>query len=315
MEFREAHSEQISWLLNSDPSIQYQTHRDLLNTQGPQLEEIRSNIITEGWGKALMDLQDPEGTWSKSLYSPKWTSTFYTLLLLKRFAAPSSEHLVKACMILLNNGFYEKDGGINYWKTWKQGECCVSAMLLSMLCHFKIEDKRSERILEFIINDQMDDKGWNCNRSLGARHSSFHSTISVLEGLREYEKQYPQSKYKSTILSKQKEGEEFLLSHHLYKSDTTWKPVDIRMTQAAFPPRWHYDIFRGLDYFQEKSAPKDSRMNDAMELLSSKRTKEGFWKQGKSYSGKQFFALEKGAKPGRWNTLRALRILKWWETE
>jgi len=124
--------------MQGDPSIRYQTLRDLLGASREDCLQEQQKILQEGWGKTLLDLQEDDGTWSHALYSPKWTSTFYTLLLLKRLGAvPNSPVLHKACLILLDRGFYEKDGGINYWKTWKQGECCVTGMLLSMLCYFQ----------------------------------------------------------------------------------------------------------------------------------------------------------------------------------
>ncbi|MBD3377444.1 hypothetical protein GF406_20620 [candidate division KSB1 bacterium] len=302
---------QITWLLQGDPSIRYQTSRDLLNADARVIARERENILNEGWGKQLMELQQANGTWCDALYSPKWTSTFYTVLLLKRMGAGHHPRIDKACRILLDKGFY-KDGGINYWKTWKQGESCVTGMLLSMLCHFGIKDDRPLSMIDYLISQQMPDQGWNCDRYRGARHSSFHTTISVLEGLWEAERFFSDPGLVHSLQEKQTQGIEFLLDHHLYKSNTTWKPVDPKMTKLAFPPRWHFDIMRGLDYFQEKEIPKDPRMIDAIELLLKKQTPEGVWKLEQKYPGKIFFDLEKTGQKSRWNTLRALRILQWW---
>ena len=226
----------------------------------------------------MLELQESTGTWSNALYSPKWTSTFYTVLLLKRFGAPRNDNIEKACLILLDNGFFGADGGINYWKTWKQGECCITAMLLSMLCHFEVIDDRIPKMLDFLSALQMPDGGWNCEYHKGAKHSSFHTTISVLEGLWEYERAYPAAKEVSIVREKQVEGIEFMLEHHLYKSNTTWQTVDSRMTKLSFPPRWYFDILRGLDYFQDRGIKRDDRMNDAIMLLLKKQTADGFWK-------------------------------------
>jgi len=313
MKFQEKYKNQIAWLLEGDPSIRFQTMRDLIGAGKSKVNRERQKILKEGWGKQFMDLQGENGMWSKALYSPKWTSTFYTLLLIKRFGAINNKNTEKAGRILLDKGFYEKDGGINYWKTWKHGECCVTAMLVSMLCNFKIDDERIHQMLEFIISEQMVDNGWNCNKPTGAKHSSFHTTISVLESLWEYEKEYPDSELNQIVRKKQEEGIEFLLQHHLYKSNTTWKIVNPIMAKLSFPPRWHYDIIRGLDYFREKNINEDERMNDAMDILIKKQTKEGFWKLEHKYPAKVFFEMEKVGQPSRWNTLRALRIINWWE--
>lgn len=312
MEFIAKYKPQIDWLMQGDAAIRYQVMRDLLNSSADETEQERQKIPVSGWGKRLLDLQLENGTWSDALYSPKWTSTFYTLLLLKRFGTPESEQTARACRILLDKGFYPDDGGINYWKSWKQGECCVTAMLLTMLCHFNFEDSRLRPMVEFLFRQQMPDKGWNCEKFRGARHSSFHTTISVLEGLWEFEKKYPLNGLILTVHQKQQQGIEFLLSHRLYKSSTTGQVFDNRMTKLSFPPRWHYDIIRVLDYLREKNAPRDERMTDAVNLLLNKQTKEGFWKLEFKYPAKVFFEMEKVGRPSRWNTLRALRILKWW---
>jgi len=313
MNFKEQYHEQIDWLLGSDPSIRYQTHRDLINSNDNNLEKERLRILNEGWGKKLLDLQDDNGTWSNALYSPKWTSTFYTLLLLKRFGSLYNKNIEKACRILLDKGFCEKDGGINYWKSWKFGECCVTGMLLSILCHFQIDDDRIHKMVEYINTEQMPDSGWNCEKPKGAKHSSFHTTTSVLEGLWEYEKLYPNSELIPSVKEKQLEGIEFLLQHHLYKSSTTGKTVNPRMIKLSFPPRWFYDIIRCLDHSQAKNIKKDERMNDAITLLKDKQTDDGFWKLEYKHPAKVFFDMEKVGKPSRWNTLRALRVLRWWE--
>ncbi len=305
------YTKQIAWLLQGDPAIRYHTLRDLVKAPGKDIEKEKQKILKEGWGKRFMDLQQENGSWSNKLYSPKWTSTFYTLLLLKRFGAPNTRNTEKACRLLLDKGFYEQDGGINYWKSWQYGECCVTAMLLSMLCHFQIEDERIDRMLKFLIAEQMPDKGWNCNRHEGAIHSSFHTTLSVLEGFWAYEKRFPDSAIIKAIQQKQKEGIEFLLEHHLYKSNTTWQSVNPNMTKLSFPPRWRFDIIHCLDYFQEKNIKKDDRMQDALHLLKNKQTADGFWKLEHKYPAKVFFEMEKVGQPSLWNTLRALRILKW----
>ncbi len=313
MDVQEQYKTQIAWLLEGDPSIRYYTLRDLVHAPVQEITQERQKILKEGWGRRLMDLQEDNGTWSNALYSPKWTSTFYTLLVLKRFGACHDTKTEKACRMLLDNGFYSKDGGIKYWKTWKQSECCVTGMLLSMLCHFHIDDDRIHRMVEYLLAEHMPDHGWNCERYRGATHSSFHTTISVLEGLWEYENAFSHRAALTSIQEKQDEGIEFLLQHHVYKSNTTWKPVDPNMIRLSFPPRWHFDIMRCFDYFQDRNITKDTRMSDAMDLLMNKQTPEGFWKREMKYPAKIFFDMEQVGKESRWNTLRALRILQWWE--
>ena len=302
----------IKWLLEGDPSIRWQVQQDLLNADEKTVWESRKKIALEGWGYRLLKLQDENDMWSGKLYSPKWTSTTYTLLLLKRMGLdPVNKQAQNGSMVLLDKGFYP-DGGINFWKSWKQSETCVTGMILSILAYFNIKDKRLISMAEHLLNEQMKDGGWNCQKCNGATHSSFHTTISVLEGFYEYLDKF--SEHTLDITRSRDRAIEFLLEHRLYKSHRTGSVVSDRMTRFHFPPRWYYDVMRVLDYFQKYDIDTDPRMQDAIDLVNNKRTPEGLWKLHARYGGKVFFELEKTGKPSRWNTLRALRVLNWWKS-
>jgi hypothetical protein len=164
-------------------------------------------------------------------------------------------------------------------------------------------------LVEHLLGQQMADGGWNCQSYQGATHSSFHTTISVLEGLREYEKHQPDPR----LTDSQDRAVEFLLIHRLFRSHRTGEVVDPRMTRFSFPPRWRYDVMRALDYCQERHLPPDPRMVDAIELIKKKRRPDGTWLLQNNHPGRVFFELEKVGQPSRWNTLRAWRILQWAE--
>ncbi len=304
----------IEWLLLGDPSIRFQTRRDLLNIPCDDLEIEQKNISKKGWGHMLLLKQDPRGTWGGNLYSPKWISTTYTLLLLKRIGLSPDESQARiGAKILLSEGYYDSDGGINFFGSLKHSETCVTGIVLSILCYFNVKDSRIDDLAGFLFDQQMPDGGWNCQSFNGATHSSFHTTISVLEGLREYKKKTP-CKHDACEESK-KRAIELLLQHKLYKSHKTGEIIKTQFTQFSFPPRWYYDVMKALDYIQEVHACKDERFNDAIELLLKKQTKEGLWKLQGRHPGKVFFEMEEIGQPSRWNTLRAMRILKWWEKD
>jgi len=298
----------IRWLMNGDPSICWQVIKDLLDKSEKVFDIERRKISKEGWGKKLLSKQDKNGMWAGSLYNHKWISTTYTMLLLKSFGLPPGNSNVRpACRILLDEGFYN-DGGINYFTSLNHSETCVTGMILSVVSYFQYDDQSIDNLAEFLLKQQMTDGGWNCQSFRGAKHSSFHSTISVLEGLREYEKLYPEKH--STIRRSQLKGVEFLLQHRLFRSHRTEKIFDPRMTRFSFPPRWRYDILRALDYFQEANLPYDKRMKEALEIVVTRKCNDGKWLLQNRHAGKTFFEMEQVSKSSRWNTLRALRVLK-----
>lgn len=303
----------ISWLLEGDPSIRWQGQRDLLNLPPAKYEAERGKIAKEGWGKRLLDKQDPDGRWGGGMYGPKFISTTYTMLTLRLLGLPPNNPQAKrACKLFLDEGFYT-DGGINLFShsIWKHSETCITGMVLSMLAYFHYNDERLHAIAAHVIGQQMKDGGWNCESYKGATHSSFHTTLSVLEGLYEYECFFPEKK--KHIRPVRARGHEFLLRHHLYKSHRTGKVFDPKMTTMPFPPRWRYDFLRALDYFQACDAKKDERMKDAIELLKRKQKPDGRWVMNTGMTGRKYFDLEKAGQPSRWNTLRAMRVLKWWK--
>lgn len=301
----------IDWLLQGDPAIRWQVMRDLLDGPPGIYETERAKVKGQGWGGRLLSQQDADGKWSGGVYTPKWTSATYTLLLLRQFGLPQANlQAQRGCEHFLRKGIY-RDGGINLFRSVDYSETCINGMMLTLLSYFRFPDARVHSVAEFLLKEQMPDGGWNCQRVYGASHASFHTTISVLEGMHEYGMTYRE---RTSVIKKAiKKAHEFLLVHHLYKSHRTGKVVDPAMTRMYFPPRWHYDVLRALDYFQSVNAAHDARMNDAIELLKVKQQPNGRWRAYRPWPGRVFFELEKAGDDSRWNTLRALRVLKWWE--
>ena len=284
------------------------------------MERERRKVAREGWGARLLSKQDASGTWAGrkgsdgGLYTPKWTSTTYTMLLLRDFGLPATNRQArKACRLLLDEGI-QPDGGINFgiWAKWiRRGETCVTGMVLSILCHFGYDDDRLDTVAEHLLEQQMPDGGWNCRRHAGATHSSVNTTISALEGLRLYE--LHRRRKVAAVRAAQARGREFLLIHRLFRSDRTGEVINPAFLRFVFPPRWHYDVLRALDHFQAAGAPRDPRLSEAIELVRAGRDDDGRWPLRHAYRGKTWFGLERLGGASRWNTLRALRVLRWWD--
>jgi hypothetical protein len=309
----------IHWLLDGDPSIRWQTLRDLVGSKESIFERERKQISCEGWGARLLAKQHRSGLWAPGksgdggLYSPKWISTTYTMLTLRDFGLPSNNRQArKACRHLLDRGL-QPDGGIDYgvWAKWtRKGETCVTGMVLSILSYFEYDDPRLDTLVNHLLQQQMPDGGWNCRRASGATHSSVNTTISVLEGLRHYDLHGKLALRR--VREAQCRGREFLLVHRLFRSHRTGAVIKPIFLKFSFPPRWHYDILRALDYFRAVNAPRDPRLAEATEIVRNARDPSGRWPLQNIYKGKSYFEMERLGAPSRWNTLRALRVLHWW---
>ncbi len=300
----------LAWLLEGDPAIRWQVMADLLGRPAAAVAAERRRIGAEGWGAALMGLQDPAGTWGGGVYTPKWTSTTYTLLLLRRLGLSPTAATTRGVTVLLDRGRWI-DGGVSYWKTHGVPEICVNGMILSVGAAFGLDDGRLDDIVSMLLRHQLADGGWNCDRHSDGVHSSFHTTVSVLEALVERARSHPSE---AAGLRQRMEGAwEFFGAHRLFRSHRSGEIIDQRWTRFSFPPRWHYDVLRGLDHLASAGAPRDQRFAEGIELVRARRTAAGRWKLQNRHRGLEHFLMEKTADESRWNTLRALRVLKWWD--
>ncbi|MBN1267456.1 MAG: hypothetical protein JXA25_18330 [Anaerolineales bacterium] len=302
----------IDWLLNGDVSIQYLTKRDLLGQKDKALQE---RIAQEGWGALYLKCQNADGTWGRAFYQPKWTSSHYTLLDLKTFGLPPDNSQARLSIEQILYNHTGPDGGVNPSETIKQSDVCINGMFLNYACYFNVPEHSIHTVVDFVLGQRMEDGGFNCQRNRsGAHHSSMHSTISVLEGILSY-RDHGYSYRVEELQQVAREAEEFLLMHRLYKSDRTGKVIHREFLKFSFPSRWKYNILRALDYFQAALAPWDPSMADALGVVLAKRTPEGYWRAEAAHPGATHLIMETPRKPGRWNTLLALRILKAYEAE
>lgn len=301
----------LQWLLQGDVSIQFQVHRDLLGEERPDLQ---ARINEQGWGARYLSKRLPNGHWGREFYQPKWTSTHYTLLDLKTLQAPPDHIAIQESVEIIVTENKGEDGGINPGKTIKESDVCVNGMFLNYACYFGVESHHLTSIIDFILSQQLPDGGFNCryNRQ-GARHSSMHSTISLLEGMWEY-KRSGYSYRLEELEHAAVQAREFLLMHRLYKSDHSGEVIHKNFLRLSFPGRWYYDILRALDYFQDAGIDWDRRMSDALEVLLDKQKPDGRWPLQAKIPGRFHFEMEKPGRPSRWNTLRALRVLKRYES-
>ena len=296
------------WLMSGDPSIRYQTLQDLLEGSKEDIRLNRMYIEIEGWGKQLLDLQESNGTWANTHVDPEFTSTLWTITILRRLGLErDNQRAIKAAKLLLNG--LQKNGGISYPSEIIHNEVCISALVLAATSYFRMIDKKREAIFEFLIESQMDDFGWNCKWNEEAKNSSFHSTLLVLEALREFSR--VKKEHLSLINKLQSEGQEFLLSHNLFLSLKTTEIEDMKFLDLVHPQHWHYDVLSALDYFQSINHPYDVRFNSAIDLIKL-REKDGLWYLDKLHTGESWFIMEHPEAPSRWITLKVMRVLKWW---
>jgi hypothetical protein len=298
----------IEWLLEGDISIQFQTWRDLFETENTILQE---RIAKEGWGLHFLSKQNTNGYWGDSFYQPKWIATHYTLLDLRNLNLPANNPVVKKSIEQVLHNEKALDGGICLGPSTNQhSDVCVNAMFLNYASYFKTSELKLYSLVDSILAEIMPDGGFNCRSTRsGAKHSSLHTTISVLEGFVEFQKAGYNYRI-NEITNAIKTGIEFILIHRLFLSDHTGNVIDKKFLNLTYPCRWKYDLLRAMDFFQYAGVAWDNRMTEAITYLNNKQNKDGTWNVQAAHSGQVHFIMEKAGKPSRWNTLRMLRIKK-----
>jgi hypothetical protein len=305
----EPRSSVIPWLLDSDPSIRWQVSRDLKDEPDEVVALERSRVATEGWGSRLLDLQAPDGQWGGGSYVfPGWISTTDTLLMLRDLGLdPTVERARRAIGLVRDNCTWGPEFGD---APFFEGEVepCINGRVLASGAYF---GEASDRLVERLLHEQLEDGGWNC-QAPSSKRSSFHSTICVLEGLLEYEK----AKGVTTAVKDARlRGQQYLLERRLLRSLSTGALLDPDWTQFSYPTRWHYDVLWGLDYLRRAGVEPEQRLAEAIDLVKKKKDGDGRWPLENPHAGAVHFDMEEAAgAPSRWNTLRALRVLDWYAT-
>lgn len=296
----------IHWLLEGDVSIQYQVYRDLLSENRPDLQQ---RIASDGWGARLLALRNPDGHWGRGFYQPKWTSTHYSLLELLHLCISPDVPAIRSSIAIVLDKHKSTDGGINPHRSIGSSDVCINGMALSYATYFGAREDKLHSVVDFILSQKMSDGGFNCQSNFkGARHSSLHTTLSIAEGIAAYAR-HGYTYRLAELLEAEKTSREFILMHRLYLSDRTGLVIRPEFLKPVYPPRWHYDILRALDYFRETGTPYEERLQPALDVLVKKRGKDGRWLLPAAYPGAVHFEMEKAGQASRWNTLRALRVL------
>ncbi len=322
-------------MLDSDPSIRWQALRDLVDAPTEVVAAERARVAIEGWGAGLLALQGEDGQWEGGalfparrgesargdpahqnesdttespslLASQPWTATAYSLVLLRDLGVePWCDRVRRAVALVRDHCRWEHAG-----QPFFSGEVepCINGLTIALGAYF---DQDVESVVARLLGEQLEDGGWNCWTEYGSVRSSFATTIRVLEGLLAHERATGGS---AESIAARRRGEAYLLERKLFRRKSTGEVVNPSWLQFSFPTRWHYDVLRALEHFREAGDPPDQRVDEAIQLLRSKQQPDGTWLLENTHPGKVHFMLEDGdGRPSRWNTLRALRVLRWYE--
>jgi hypothetical protein len=339
----------VQWLLRGDPAIRWQVLRDLVDATEPEVATERARVEHEGWGARLLARRGPDGLWAKGACFPNtaafaadtaralaagepppawpspdaepedaptdgrgaepgqpWTATYWVLRDLCQLGVPPDRpRMQESARLVDRNCRWECDG-----RPFFAGEedCCINAGTIAIGAYLGVD---VEPVVRRLMADQMPDGGWNCWAEKRPAPSSFASTLDVIDALLRWEHHTGGSE---EVRRARRDGEEYLLRRNLFRSARTGEVVNPQWGKFSHPPRWHYDLLKATEYFARRGGSADPRVAEAMEHVRAKRRPDGRWLLENTHPGAVHVRFEEpDGTPSRWNTLRALRVLRWYD--
>jgi hypothetical protein len=308
----------LDWLLDAGPAIRWQVLRDLVQAPAEVVAAERARVAAEGWGARLLALQGTDGQWAGGACFPAegwrrdedqgqpWTSTLPTLQLLRDFGIDPCADRVRRAVASVGDRCRWEHAGQPFFSG--EVEPCINGRTVALGAYF---GQDVDGVVARLLDEQLEDGGWNCEAEYGSVRSSFATTINVLEGLLEHERATGGS---AASIAARRRGEAYLLERKLLRRKSTGDVVNPAWLRFSFPTRWHYDVLRALEYLRAAGERPDPRVDEAIQVLRSRQQPAGTWLLENTHRGSVHFMLEDGdGRPSRWNTLRALRVLRWYE--
>jgi hypothetical protein len=302
----------IRWLLDSDPAIRWQVMRDLTDRDPGAIAAERSRVATEGWGAKLLSLQSPRGHWGGPQEDRGLLVTLYSLTVLMDLGLDPAGKQARKMIDRVEKRLVFKP--LNN-RPFLHGETepCINGRILALGAYFK---EPNDALACQLLRQQLEDGGWNCEavepspKRPPSRRSSFHTTICVLEGLLAYERAGRKS---AAVTKARRRAEKYLLDRRMFRSLRTGEVIDHRWLRFSFPTFWHYDVLRGLDYLRSADVKPDNRVSEAVRIVLERRHQNGRWPLNLLYGERIPLEMETAVgSASRWNTLRALRVLRWY---
>ena len=291
--------------------------RDLTDATADQVAAERARVATQGWGARLLGLRREDGLWDAGTPDTEWISLLALLLLRDMGLDASSEEARNAISLVRNNSTWHSQGPWHGTPLFAgEVEPCINGRVVMVGSYF---GQDASGIVERLLSEQMADGGWNCEQENGSTRGSLHTTINVLEGLLEHERATGGSAQVTAALER---GQEYLLERRMLRRLSSGELIDTAFTLFSFPTGYHYDALRGLDYLRAAGVTPDPRAAEAIDLVRSKRDAEGRLPLENLHEIElvnarvrdlEFDMNEREGRPSHWNTLRAIRVLDWYE--
>jgi hypothetical protein len=318
----------LDWLLEEEnPSVRYFTLVHILEKpkDSPEAIDAKKSIMENGPVPCILEKQNEGGYWGKPedfYLRSKFKGTVWTLILLAELGADGTDpRIKKACDFILNSSRHSS-GGFAF-KSAKDGggnadhiiPCLTGNMTWSLIRLGHLDDPRVQESIDFITRyRRFDDgegilpRGWpyEDHENCWGRHTCHMGVVKSLKALAAI----PDDRRCGAVKETLEEGAEYLFKHHIYKrSHDLSKVSKPKWLEFGIPLMYETNVLEILDILTNLGY-HDERMQEAMDLVVSKQDEHGRWMQESARNGRYIIGIERIGKPGKWVTLRALKVLK-----
>lgn len=300
-----AHDPVLEWLLEpSEPAMRYLASRDLLGRRPTErsLARLRSEIPKRGWAAKILAKQRERTWWATktTCYHPKFRSTIWQVQVLADFGMSRREERIgNAVDFWFDLHYNPKDGGYSPGsrkEKWFSSHLCTTGnMVRSLIRLGYLEDERVQSAIEWLVDEQYPDGGWDCFARKDA-------TIDAWEAMSAFA-EIPPNRRSAGVRTAIEKGADFFLGRRLLHEGDHFD----RWWWLRYPWHYFYDVLVGLDFITNLGYGRDPRAGEALDHLVSKRRPDGRWELDHTNGN---FVIESRHKPSKMITFLARRVLK-----
>ena len=265
-------------------------------------------------GLACWTFKEPDGHWGGAAFVPRaWISTKDTLQLLRDLGVdPASDRVRRAIDQVRDRCTWGEEFGDS---PFFEGEVepCINGRVLAIGAYFGEATRSSRRpSASGAVERRRLELRRPAQPAIVVPHDDLRArrTAGIRDGEGSEARRHRRSPSRTGVPPRAAPVPIAIdrTDHHA-RQKTGNKPA---WTEISFPTRWHYDILWGLDYLRRAGVAPDERMAEAIDLVRKKRDEHGRWPLENPHPGPVHFEMEgRAGEPSRWNTLRALRVLRW----
>ncbi|MCP4540232.1 MAG: nitrogen fixation protein NifH [Chloroflexi bacterium] len=317
----------LPWLLEIDelnPSIRYFALRNLLNQadDDPQLTTARADVMRTGPVPAILDAQYPDGYWVKPGpgYTPKYRSTLWQVIFLAQLGADGRDTRIRRAIEHIFSHAQAPNNGFAINGRPSTTIHCLWGNVVRALLELGYENTGDERLSATIdaLARSITGDGYEWYRKGGVQAPGFvcsanyglpcaWGAVRALWALN----RVPPTLRTPIVEAAIETCTAFLLHYDIARADYPHKErINSSWFKFGYPLGYVTDVLLNLEALVEAGCGGDPRLDEAIDLVLSKRDEQGRWKMEYSYNGKMWSDVEKKGEPSKWVTLRVIRMLK-----